>query len=133
MIDNRVYPFNPNDRMDGQGRLYYKAVQLNKGSQSPECCAEDGREVCTAGEANLISSESVTGFHCPVIDIDLPCELIPSTTPGHFHLYIDHPVAKEDYLALIAAMAKCGLVNEFYNEMAQQRGATFVRPRWVKK
>lgn len=123
---------------DSFGRKYYKIEKLNDSGTCPE---NDNRRQCSKEEANLISSETVgkvpeidgTPQHCPVIDLDLPCRLIPSSTRGHFHLYIDHPVPQDKYLAMIQAMADAGVVQPFYAEAAKLRGATFVRPEWVKK
>lgn len=120
--------------MDEFGRLYYKAEELNhSGGNTVEDLADDGRVPCTKEKANLVSSETLFGTHMPVIDLDLPCRLVPSSTEGHFHLYIDHPVDEDKYLKLIQALADCGLVSEFYNQLSQLRGATFARPEWVKK
>jgi hypothetical protein len=125
----------PDPKTDEFGRLYYKIPKLNDSGTSPE---NDEREPCTKAEANLICSEVKGDFwgsdtHFPVIDIDLPCRLIPSSTPGHFHLYIDSPIDGEKYRNMLDAMAEAGVVQEFYAKAAHLRGATFVRPTWVKK
>jgi hypothetical protein len=41
------------------------------------------------GDAQVVSSEIYdTDRHAPVLDIDVPAYLVPSSTPGHSHLYI---------------------------------------------
>lgn len=41
-------------------------------------------------EPNCVGSLLAYGkLHAPTLDVDFPCELVPSSTPGHFHRYID--------------------------------------------
>ncbi len=112
-------------------RLYYKAEFLNDSSHEPS--AEEAREVCSKEEANLVSSLCEDGMHRPVIDIDMPCRLVPSTTSGHFHLYIEWPMTWERYEALLEALEKAGVISSNYLKYSKIRGATFCRPEWVKK
>lgn len=128
---------NPDPAIDEFGRKYYKIPELDSSSIAPH---NDERVECRKSEANLVSSElyNLEGtepgcFQKPVIDIDLPCRLVESSTPGHFHLYIDSLVDKEKYFAMLDAMAAAGVVEKFYAEAARLRGATFVRVPWVKK
>lgn len=71
--------------------------------------------------------------HFPVIDIDIPCAWVPSTTEGHGHLYINQALDWESYLKLLTTMAEVGLVETGFVEAAKKRGQTYVRPAWVKK
>jgi hypothetical protein len=71
-------------------------------------------------------SREVT-IHKPVIDLDLPCSLVPSGTPGNFHLYIDEGVSFEDYLGVLKAMAKAGLVQWGFVNTTEERGFGAVR------
>jgi len=71
--------------------------------------------------------------HKVVLDIDLPVTVLPSTTPGHHHLFIDHEVAWDDYVNLLEALATCGLVQPGYVYASKQRGYSCVRLPWVKK
>ena len=49
-------------------------------------------------DAHVITShDPTTGMHRPILDIDLPAALIPSSTPGHYHLYIDKPMEWDRY------------------------------------
>jgi len=111
-------------------RLYYYAQTLNDSSHEP---GEDDRVLCAKEQANLVSSLCEDGKHRPVLDIDMECRLVPSSTPGHYHLYIEHPMEPGAYFELIAALGKAGILSHFYVKAAQIRGATFVRPEWVKK
>lgn len=72
-------------------------------------------------------------LHRPAIDIDVPARLIPSSTPGHHHLYLDVDCTWEQYEALLKALNACGIVETGYVLAALERKATFVRLPWVKK
>ncbi len=89
-------------------------------------------------EANVILSkmdlpEGVEPHHRPVLDIDLEAILLPSSKPGHFHLYLDKPMTWPVYRALLIAMKDAGLLEEGYVNAALRRGYTAVRLPWIKK
>lgn len=88
-------------------------------------------------DAHLVTSRPDCGEECfvalPVIDLDIPCRLIPSSTEGHFHLYIDKAVLIDDYWHLIDAMVEAGLVEPGYANASKARGYTAARLPWVKK
>ena len=88
---------------------------------------------CAEAEANLVSSLTPNERHAPVLDLDFPCQLVPSTTPGHFHLYLDKTVTWEQYRGLLDALFAAGLIEEGFHRMSLQRGATFVRKPGVMK
>ncbi len=87
-------------------------------------------------EANLIGSivqgsglpGSSTALHLPCIDIDLPCKLVESRTPGHFHLYIDKLLTWPEYAELLGVLSDLGIVEKSYASVSRSRGQTFVRP-----
>ncbi|MBV9919827.1 MAG: hypothetical protein JOY78_03095 [Pseudonocardia sp.] len=83
--------------------------------------------------ANLVTSESVGERHRVVLDIDLPAKLIPSSTPGHSHLYINHEMSWEDYTRLLNVLAEVGIVEPGYVRASLDRGYTAVRLPWIKK
>jgi len=98
--------------------------------------AYDAERTVTADveAANLITSRVAgTGMHKPVLDIDLPATLLPSSTPGHFHLFIDHEMPWETYVELLEALVKAGLVEPGYMNASRDRGYTAVRLPWVRK
>jgi hypothetical protein len=90
-------------------------------------------------EAVLISSEVKyeTGVpwidksihHAPAIDIDLECRLVGSSTPGHYHLYIDKEMVWEDYEKLLAVLKDVGIVEEGFYNQAVVNQKTFLRVR----
>jgi hypothetical protein len=89
-------------------------------------------------ESNLVSSlyhDSLTQMdeHMPVLDIDVPCRLEPSSTPGHHHLYIDKPMSWETYQGLLEALCSAGVIEHGFHEYSVNLGATFVRKPGVTK
>lgn len=67
-------------------------------------------------------------LHRPCIDIDFPARLVPSSTEGHFHLYLDGCLIPHDkYMYLLAALASCGVISEGYLKHSTERGGTAVR------
>lgn len=100
-------------------------------------------------EANAVSSEvsgfsydpfgppglpPVVGTHTIAIDVDFPAVLVPSSTSGHHHLYVDiPPVTWEAYERWLIASVEIGLIEEGYLRASQGRKATFLRLPWVKK
>lgn len=91
------------------------------------------REVVTNCEANLISSEAENGLHYPVLDIDFPIYVIPSSTPGNFHLYIEKGLPWSTYSKLLVALTDAGILQEGYLNACLGRKATYVRLPWVSK
>jgi len=73
------------------------------------------------------------GRHKVVLDIDLPAKLIPSSTEGHFHLYIDHEIEHDAYMKLLDVMCEVGLLEVGYVRASEERGHTAARLPWVKK
>lgn len=71
--------------------------------------------------------------HRPVLDIDLPAQLIPSSTPGHFHLYIDKPMSWATYVCLLRALEEAGIIEPGYTRASERRGYSAVRMPWVRK
>lgn len=84
-------------------------------------------------DADVVSSDLGNDMHAPCIDIDIPIRVIPSTTPGHGHLYIDMPVTWDHYLDILHALAAARIVEPGYVMASECRKATHVRLPWVKK
>lgn len=102
--------------------------------------AEKPRVVTELDQANLITSRTTSsalaafgGHHKPVIDIDMPVKVIPSSTPGHCHLYIDRTLRWDQYVELLKVLAKVGILESGYVDASLQRGYTAVRLPWVRK
>jgi len=87
-------------------------------------------------EATVVSSDMTTKdgyYHQPVIDFDIPVRLVPSSTPGHSHLYIDTPTSGAAYFQLLRALVDCGYVQPGYADASERRGHSDVRLPWIKK
>ena len=87
-------------------------------------------------DANVVSSyfgnESFEQ-HRPVLDIDFPCAVIPSTTPGHFHLYLDKLLSWEDYEKVLRVLGEVGILEPGYANVSIERRHTAVRVPWIRK
>lgn len=95
---------------------------------------EGERREAPVHEALVASSEThIQGVHRPVLDLDVPAQLVPSTTPGHHHLYIDVDMSWPTYKRLLRALAKAGVIEAGYAKASIHRGASFVRLPWVRK
>lgn len=95
------------------------------------------RTVVGEGEGNLYSSQLAgpenASFHAPTLDIDFPCYLIESSTPGHFHLYIDKAMMWADYAHLLMALRDSGIIQPGYCDLSLARGASHLRKPDVQK
>ena len=66
-------------------------------------------------------------FHRPVLDVDMPVKVVPSSTSGHCHLFIDRALSWPQYEKLLWALAEAGIVEEGYVHASVRRGHTSVR------
>ena len=71
--------------------------------------------------------------HKLIIDLDLPAQLISSSTEGHFHLYVDKEIPDAAWQTLLYAFAAAGLIEPGYMRASIARGFTAVRLPWIKK
>lgn len=72
-------------------------------------------------------------MHRPILDIDFPAELIPSSTDGHFHLYLDKPMTWKQYKKLLNVLSEVGVIEHGYARASIDRGYSSTRLPWVKK
>lgn len=84
-------------------------------------------------DAEVVSSEIHDNLHAPALDIDVPAWLIPSSTEGHSHLYIDCPMTWRQYKKLLKALAKSGVVEKGYVKASIRRKHTALRVPWRGK
>lgn len=118
-------------------RTYYTA----SGKLANSCTVSDnGPDLLPAEKSEAILVGSATGrysaagpMHMPAIDIDFPCELVESSTPGHYHLYVDKEIPLVQYLAVLREMTNAGIVQRGFYRSAVRRGQTFLRLPGVKK
>lgn len=70
-------------------------------------------------------------LHMPCIDFDFECELVPSRTPGHFHLYLNKAIPWERYKTVLLALADAGLIElEYYQQSCNNGFSTLRTPPW---
>jgi hypothetical protein len=128
-----------NDR-DDFGRRYWHVEALGeRGDSCDPTAARERRHMCSVeAGANVVGSR-VTDFdsrreiHAPALDIDLPCRLVPSSTDGHFHLYIDKLMPWPDYVHLMRVLQDVGILEHGYVDSAIARGQSFLRLPHVRK
>lgn len=90
-------------------------------------------------EANLVSSHFYTTpegkkVHYPVLDLDIDAYLIPSSTPGHHHLFINKLLSEEDYDKLLRTLHEVGIIQKGIIELQwEQDGMTCARLPGIKK
>jgi len=132
---NHAKDLSSMQEFDAAGRGYWNCPGMDTQGSSNDADRHlhEERSPSTEVAANLISSLCKDGLHRPVLDFDFPARYVPSSTPGHGHLYIDRPLSWEDYQQLIKVMAGIGLLEPGYVNAANERKATFVRPEWVFK
>ncbi len=90
-------------------------------------------KVCSEDEANLVSSKCLTGKHAPVIDVDIPIYVVPSSQLGHHHLYIDKEISWNSYVRILKALASAGIIEDGYLKASLEREYTAVRPIGITK
>lgn len=147
-VEHETYPYRKHDhkncRVCGPGVLgkyeipsaydhvYYKNVMYSKGPYGGTVTRPD---VCAIADSEIVSSEieDGNGHHTLMLDIDLPARVIESSTPGHHHLYIDHPMKWKQYLAVIEALTAAGIVEKGFLNASKKNKATHLRVPWVEK
>jgi len=88
---------------------------------------EEAEVVTSLGEPSFVD------LHRPILDVDLPMHIIPSSTEGHGHLYIDKLLTWHQYERLLSVLADCGIIERGYYNVSVAREHTAVRLPWVKK
>jgi hypothetical protein len=60
-------------------------------------------------------------------------ELVPSTTPGHFHVYGDNAMTWNQYHRLLSQLKGKSIIGRRYYDLSIERGFTALRKPGVKK
>lgn len=106
----------------------------NVGEYRPTVETPDKGTVVTSEVANRENRWlPVKNLHKPVLDIDLPVIVLPSSTEGHHHLYIDKVLTWDQYVELLDVLVKVGIVQEGFRNASVAREHTAVRLPWIKK
>jgi hypothetical protein len=72
-------------------------------------------------------------IHKVVIDLDLDAKLVPSSTPGHHHLFINKPMRWDQLVRLLCVLAEVGILEPGYVSACIAQGHTSVRLPHVRK
>lgn len=108
-------------KKEANGEKYYSSI----GIENP---------TTNLSEADIITSQvENSDNHKVILDIDFGAQLIPSSTPGHFHLYLDKEVSWDKYIKLLKALAAAGIIETGYAGASINRGYSAVRLPWVEK
>lgn len=123
------------DRHDWWSRFRFKFRTHAVPQIGADYSNEDRYETTNLELANVYSSiqPGNADVHRPVLDLDLPAWLTPSSTPGHYHLAIDKPMTWDQYRRLLRVMAEVGILEPGYVSASEQRGYTSARLPWVRK
>lgn len=73
------------------------------------------------------------GLHYPMLDLDFPVHLFPSSQEGHYHSIMEKPLSYDQYDKLIKVMTEVGLLNPCTYDRFKQRNQTRLRAPWVLK
>lgn len=120
----------PDTYFDIMGRVTMKITKMTDDYHGDEY---ELRTPAALKDADVATSLLSSGRHAPVLDIDVPHKLVPSTTQGHSHLYLDVPMSWWRYKRLLKALAKAGIIEKGYWRASRRRGFTAVRLPWVRK
>lgn len=120
-------------------RTYYRGHRLNH--VEPEGLLvsllkykpKNDRTQVPKEEANLVSSRCENGMHKPILDLDFNHTYVPSTKPGHGHLYLDVEIPTWRLILLLIALRLAGAVELGFAAWSIRRRATFVRLPGVTK
>lgn len=99
------------------------------GSYSKSETSDDLNKVNGIGSRLKNSPE----LHVPIFDIDVPATLIPSSTEGHSHLYIDVPMTWRTYRRLLKECGRAGIVDKKFVKVSIREKMGLLRAPWVKK
>lgn len=102
-------------------------------TQDPAYATAVTSRVLKADNAPFNPFDDGMDVHKVVIDLDHDAKLIPSSTPGHHHLFIDRPMRWDQYVRLLCVLAEVGIVEPGYVSACIKRGHTSVRLPDVKR
>lgn len=109
------------------GRRRFKVPHIDSHSYDGAIRAE------AADGANLISSECDDGMHAPMFDLDFGAYLIPSSTQGNNHLYIEKKITWAQYENILKAFEAAGLVQEGWVRSARRDKRAYLRLPNIRK
>lgn len=114
-------------------------VEFDDGDSAVGIPETEYRVEMSIEHANTISSVAVRGsnsdhvMHYPLLDIDIDVRLVPSSTNGHYHLYLGTLMNHDQYSKLLDVLEEVGIIQHGFARQLDERGATFLRLPGVKK
>lgn len=106
------------------------SVTYSREEREPAPCVTEAN-VSTSIREDCGSEEDPR--HALLLDLDVPAWLVPSSTPGHSHFYVDVRIPQPKFFALLDALADAGVIQHGYANSSKHRGGTALRLPWVKK
>ncbi len=94
---------------------------------------QDRHRLSFGENPNLISSITDDGKQMPILDMDFPHRIIPSSTPGHTHLYIDIPMSNWKWFWLMVGLWQAGVIELGFFVWSLRRKGNFVRTPYSRK
>lgn len=124
-----------------KNNFLYNKSQLTDDSESEESWQDlhESERVEDLDEANVISSkwyDSGNGrlvLHKLFLDLDVEHLYVPSSTPGHGHLYLNVDLNPDQLEGLMATLVRFGIVSKGSLRQVRSRGASTLRLPWIKK
>lgn len=124
-------------------RKEYYVQNLDPATVDPVTWDSEGEFIASVDElldpenvglpANTISSLNTDGTHSPALDIDIPIRIVPSSTPGHCHLFFDDiRLTQDEHEALLHALYVAGIIEPGYYKSSLARNQSILRHN-VKK
>jgi len=68
-----------------------------------------------------------------IVGMEAFAELVPSSTPGHSHLYIDTEMPWKDYRWFLKSLARAGIIEEGFYRASVEREQTMLRKPGIYK
>ncbi len=98
------------------------------------CLAPTDEHPANCTTSVIIDDSWSNGLHTPALDIDIPVEVVPSSTAGHCHLFFPTvSMSWLKYVTLLSVLADCGVIERGYAEASIARGMTVLRLPGVAK
>jgi hypothetical protein len=109
------------------GRRRFKVPHIDSHGYASAIRAE------SEDDANLISSECDDGMHAPIFDLDFGAYLIPSSTQGNNHLYIEKKITWTQYENILTALAEAGIIQDGWVRSARRDKRAYLRLPHIRK
>lgn len=84
-------------------------------------------------DANLVSSETISGRHNLLLDLDCEHWYSKSSTYGHGHLAINIQISEDGLKEIVEVLSKYGIVQQGIKRQLDERGHLSLRLPGLKK